>query len=92
MKLEEKIRDRRIVYLFRKRPEIAYELAILYYILARRKSSVIKVAEASMKSIYWLKKVGVMIPEYLEQLSPVGRLEEIERILVAKRAGLPVGG
>lgn len=86
MKLNDKIRDRKIAYLFRRNPEIAFELALLYFILAKRKDAREKIADTCMKSIYWLKKAGVSIPEYLKQLSPFGQLEEIEKIMVLNKA------
>jgi hypothetical protein len=86
MKLEEKIRDRKIVYLFRRKPEIAFELALLYFILAKRKDAKRRIAEACSKAIYWLRKAGIAIPEYLEQLTCFGQIEEIEKILVFNQA------
>ena len=86
MKLEEKISDRKIVYLFRREPGIAFELAMLYFILAKRKNAVKKIAETCLKSIYWLKKAGVAIPDFLKRLSGFGQLEEIEKILVLSKA------
>jgi hypothetical protein len=86
MKLDDKIRDRKIVYLFRKRPEIAFELALLYFILAKRRNARKKILEACSKAIYWLKKASVKIPEYLKKLSPFGQLEEIESILMINKA------
>ena len=86
MKLEEKIRDRKIVYFFRKPPAVAFELAVLYFVLAKRKAAKNKIMEASRNSINWLKKAGIALPDYLEQLSCFGQLEEIEKILVCNRA------
>lgn len=82
MTLEEKIRDRKIVYLFRGRPEIAHELALLHFILAKRKNCKQKIAQACGLALYWLKKAQVEIPEYLAMLSCSGQLEEIEKLLV----------
>lgn len=86
MKLIDKIRDRKIAYLFRGNPSIAFELALLYFILAKRKDSRNKIMDACSRSIYWLKKAGVKITEYLNQLSPFGQLEEIEKILAVNKA------
>jgi hypothetical protein len=82
MTLETKIRDRKISYLFRHRQEIALELALLYYILAKRKNACRKVVDTCLKAIYWLKKAKIDIPEQIKQLSPFGLMEEIEKILV----------
>jgi hypothetical protein len=62
--------------LLTKEPSTAFELALLYYILATRKTAGDKIAEASHKSIYWLKKAGV---EFTDQIQ---KLIEIERLLV----------
>ena len=86
MKLEEKIRDRKIGYLFRKKPAIAFELGLLYFILAKRKSARKKVIDTCLKSIYWLKQAGIQTPRYLKLLSPFGQLEEIQKILVVNKA------
>lgn len=86
MRLEDKIRDRKIGYLFRRKPEIAFELALLYFILGKRKNARKKVIDSCMKSIYWLKKAGIEVSKYLLLLSPFGQLEEIEKILVANKA------
>lgn len=86
MKLEEKIRDRKIVYFFRRKPEIAFELALLYFILAKRKNARERIAETCSQSVDWLKNAGVDIPEYLEELSSYGQLEVIEKILVSAKA------
>ncbi|NQT29533.1 MAG: hypothetical protein HQ596_03065 [Candidatus Saganbacteria bacterium] len=86
MKLNDKIRDRKIVYLFRKKPAIAFELALLYFILAKRKKATEKTKDACLKSIYWLKKAGIKMSEYLQRLSPFSQLEEIEKILVVNKA------
>ncbi|MFH1684466.1 MAG: hypothetical protein ABIA67_06255 [Candidatus Margulisiibacteriota bacterium] len=86
MKLEEKIADRKIAYLFRRNESIAFELALLYFILAKRKKAGKKISDACLKSTYWLKKAEVEIPEYLKQLSPSGQLEEIEKILVINKS------
>lgn len=86
MKLNEKIADRKIAYFFRRDQSIAFELALLYFILAKRRNSRKKIADACSKSVYWLRKSGVDIPEYLKQLSPMGQLEEVEKILVVNKA------
>lgn len=92
MKLNEKIRDRKVVYLFRKQPEIAFQLALLYFVLAKRKKARKKVLEACQKSVYWLKIAKVKVSHYLNLLSPFGQLEEIEKILVNNKAILPEVG
>ncbi len=85
MKLADKIRDRKIAYLFRRKPEIAFELALLHFIVAKRKHARKKVMDACQRSVYWLKKAGTQIPKYLELLSPFGQIEELEKILVANK-------
>jgi len=86
MKLNDKIHDRKIAYLFRGQPEIAFELGLLYFVLAKRKNAKKKTEDACRKSIYWLKKADVEVPEYLVKLSPGGLIEEIERLLVLNKA------
>ncbi|OGC21655.1 hypothetical protein A2291_06065 [candidate division WOR-1 bacterium RIFOXYB2_FULL_42_35] len=86
MKLNDKIRDRKIAFLFRKTPAIAFELAMLHFVLAKRKQARKKVIDASSRSIYWLKKSGLTIPKHVQLLSPYGQLEEIEKILVHNKA------
>ncbi len=51
MTLEEKIRDREIVFNFRGSFAVATELGLLYYILAKRKNARERIAEScsSMK-------------------------------------------
>jgi len=92
MKLNDKIRDRKIVYLFRKKPEIAFELALLYFTLAKRKEARKQVVEACQRSVYWLKQAGIEVARHLHLLSPFGQLEEIERILVNNKASLSSAG
>jgi len=89
MKLAEKIADRKIVYLFKKEEGIAFELALLYLILAKRKNAKQKIADTCLKSIYWLKKAKIEIPEYFKRLSPGGQLEEIEKLLVLNKSRCP---
>jgi len=86
MKLDDKIRDRKVVYLFKQDSAVAFELALLYFILAKRRNARERIADACLKSIYWLGKASVEIPKYLKQLSPFGQIEEIEKILVANQA------
>jgi hypothetical protein len=88
MKLDDKIRIKKIVYLLKREPSLAFELALLYCILGKRRTAEDKIKDACLRSIYWLKKAGLLIPEYLKQLSPFGQLEEIEKILVFNRAGV----
>ncbi|OGB86793.1 hypothetical protein A3H38_04585 [candidate division WOR-1 bacterium RIFCSPLOWO2_02_FULL_46_20] len=88
MKLEDKIRDRRVVYFFRGNVSIATELALLYYLLGKRKKCRKKIAEACGHAIEWLQKAQVAIPEYLRQLSCYGQLEEIEKLLVKAKANI----
>jgi hypothetical protein len=88
MKLEDKIRDRKIGYFFRKKPAIAFELALLHFILAKRRNARKKIADACLRSIYWMRKAGVAIPEYLEQLKCLSQLEEIEKLLVLNKTKL----
>lgn len=88
MKLEEKIRNREIAYFFRRKPEIAFELAVLYFILAKRKTlprNIIKVCE---RVSYWLKRASVVVPEYVRQLPSSSQLKEIEKILVLNKAAV----
>ena len=86
MKLDDKIRDRKIAYAFRKQPAIAFELALLYFVLGKRRSAKEKIADAGRRSICWLEQSGIEIPYYLNSLSPSGQLDEIEKLLVENRA------
>lgn len=86
MRLNDKIRDRKIAFIFRKDPAIAFELALLYFVLAKRKLARKKVIDACSRCLYWLKKAGVSIPKQVQLLSPYGQLEEIEQILVHNKA------
>lgn len=85
MKLDDKIRNRKIAYLIKKEPTIAFELALLYFISAKRKNTPRKIIDACSRSIYWLKKAGVKVPDYLRQLNPFKQLEALEETLVYLR-------
>jgi len=82
MKLEEKINDRKVAFLFRKNLAIAFELGLLYYILAKRKNARDRLIDSCLKSVKWLKIAGIDFPEYFQKLSVYGQLEEIEKALV----------
>ncbi|MFA5893584.1 MAG: hypothetical protein WC903_06500 [Candidatus Margulisiibacteriota bacterium] len=86
MKLDDKIQDRKIAYAFRRQVAVAFELALLYFVSAKRKNEKGRIADACLRAIYWLKRAGVVIPDYLEELSFAGRLEEIEKLLAANKA------
>lgn len=88
MTLEEKIRDREIVYRFRGNLAIATELALLYFVLAKRKNCRCKIMAAVQQSVKWLKMAQVAIPAYFEQLSIFGQLEEIEKLLVKAKVNI----
>ncbi|MFH1386453.1 MAG: hypothetical protein ABIH50_02150 [bacterium] len=79
MKLGDKIKALKVSYLLTKETSTAFELALLYYILATRKTAGDKIAEASYKSIFWLKKAGIKVPGHIRELI------EIERLLVKNR-------
>lgn len=89
MKLDTKIKDRRIVYLFRQSSEIAFELALLYYIQGKRRIAYDKILDSAKRSRYWLAKANIMIPDYLPKLSPESQLEEIQKILVTAKVNVP---
>ena len=74
MKLMEKIRNRYA--------SIAAELALLYFILAKRKNDREKITGICARAAHWLKKSEIKVPDYFEQLSCFGKLEEIEKLLV----------
>ena len=86
MKLLEKIADMKVAYLFRREERTAFELALLYFILAKRKKSRPKIADACARAVFWLKRAGVDLPEYYDRLGPPSRLDELEGALVANRA------
>jgi hypothetical protein len=85
MKLEDKINDRKIAYVFRKAPAIAFETGLLYFILAKRRVAGEKVKDACQRSLYWLKQAGIDIPAAIVKLSSGGQLREIEAILVSNK-------
>ncbi|MBU0502381.1 MAG: hypothetical protein ABIH69_02995 [bacterium] len=86
MKLSEKICDRKIAYLFKKEISLAFEIALLYFVLAKRKKTKAKIAEACLKSIFWLKQAEIKFPEYINKLSSQGQLELLIKILVNNKA------
>lgn len=88
MKLDDKIRVKKLFYLFTREPSVAFELALLYFIQAKRKTAQDKILDICRRSIYWLEKAGESIPEYLRQLSPSGQLEAIEKVLVMSKASV----
>ncbi len=86
MKLHERINDRKVFYTFRKEESIAFEIALLYFIMGMRKKAHNKLRGINLKAVFWLEKANVLIPEYLSKLSPEGQLEEIQKILVFNKA------
>ncbi len=88
MKLDDKIRVRKLIYLLTGEASVAFELALLYFIQAKRKTAQDKILDTCSRSIYWLKKAGSSIPEYLKQLSPFGQLEELEKVLVLNKTSV----
>ena len=85
MKLDNKIIKGKLNYLLGRAPVAAYELAFLYFISAKRKDSEKKALDSCQRSIYWLKKAGVKLPDHIKQLSLQGSLEEIEKLLVSNK-------
>ena len=85
MKLEERIKDRIIVYKFRPQKEIALELAILYLALAERRISRIRVAEACCQCIGWLKKAELPAPDYIEHLSCWMQRQKLRELLYPEK-------
>jgi hypothetical protein len=81
MTLEARIRDRKVIYMFNHEAKEAFEIALLYYLLAKRKDVQAKISDACYKAVYWLKKAGVRLPPTSD---PFG-LEEIEKILVCNK-------
>ncbi|MGB9592293.1 MAG: hypothetical protein ACPL1K_07235 [Candidatus Kryptoniota bacterium] len=86
MKLGQKIRNREIVYFFRRDKKVAFELALLNFILAKRKAGQEKIFSACLRALYWLKKAGVNISEDLNQLRLPELMDKIEELLAT--AGL----
>ncbi|MDD5383004.1 MAG: hypothetical protein PHH60_05050, partial [Candidatus Margulisbacteria bacterium] len=86
MKLDDKIRRRKIAYMLNREPSIAFELALLYFIQAKRRMAQDKILEACNKSIYWLRKTAIRIPDNLKQLCFIEQLKEIEILLVHNKA------
>ena len=88
MKLDEKIIKAKLNYLIAKAPAAAFELALLYFISAKRKESEKKAIDTCQRSLYWLKRTGMDLPDNIKQLSPKGLLEEIETLLVVNKLGV----
>jgi len=86
MKLDDKIRSRKIAYLLKREPSLAFELALLYYILAKRRTAEDKIKDACLKSIQWLKKAEIVIPNNISHLELSDQLKLLEKILVNNKA------
>lgn len=97
MKLDTKIHNRRIAYLLSGDHSAAFELAILYYILAKRRTAENKIADACLKSSQWLGRGGIETPDNITQFAIADQLELLERVLVqnktmvCRKADLPAG-
>jgi len=85
MKLDDKISSKKIAFLLTGESIPAFELALLYFIQAKRKTTPRKMFESCLKSIYWLKKAGITIPEDSKSSNPLIQFEEIEKLLVLNR-------
>lgn len=85
MKLDDKIHSRRIAYLLKGEASTAFELALLYYLQAKRKTAPHKKYESCLKSIYWMRKTGIAVPEDSKSSNPLIQFEEIEKLLVLNR-------
>ncbi|MFA4843777.1 MAG: hypothetical protein WC632_02355 [Candidatus Margulisiibacteriota bacterium] len=79
MKLDDKIQTRRVAYLLKGEQSTAFELALLYYILATRRTAAGKIADAHGKSIQWLRSAGINVADN-------SNLESIEQILANNKA------
>jgi site-specific recombinase len=77
MKLDEKIRERRTVYFLNGEAAVAFEVALLYAVLAKRRQAEEKIADACLKACRWLKRAGIEVP--------AAKLETIEKILVQNK-------
>lgn len=86
MKLDDKIRTKRVTYLLKREVSTAFGLALLYFILARRRTAKDKISDACLKSIQWLKKAGVEFHDDIYQLELSDKLELLERVIVHNRA------
>ena len=86
MKLDDKIRIRRVAYLLKGEISIAFKLATLYYILAKRRTSGNKISDAFRKSVQWLKKAKIEISNDITQLELSEQLELLEKVLVRNKA------
>ncbi|MFA5893086.1 MAG: hypothetical protein WC903_03895 [Candidatus Margulisiibacteriota bacterium] len=95
MKLDDKIQTRRVAYLLKGEQSTAFELALLYYILATRRSAEDKIVDACLKSIQWLKKAEIGISDNISNLEPSDQLKSLEKVLVnnktmiCRKADLP---
>jgi|GEM_PF-2379179 len=85
MRLDEKIFDRRVHYKITNQPAIAFELALLYYILAKRRTCDPKISDACQKAWQWLERAGVEGSNQ-HQLSLTRQLNLIEKLLVKNRS------
>lgn len=82
MRLDDKIKDRKIAYLFRPSLAVAFELAVLYFVQAKRRVARARVADACRRALFWLGKSGIEAPEFTGRLSPPKQFEVIEKALV----------
>jgi hypothetical protein len=85
MKLADKIQGRKVAYLLKREVGLAFELALLYYIQAKRKTADDKIIDSCQKSIYWLRKAEIIISENIQSFRPLVQLEELEQILVSNK-------
>jgi len=88
MKLAEKIRLNKIVYLAGRRPAVAFKLAVLYFLQAKRQTSFKRIITTCCKSIYWLKVAGVSAVGRFALKNPLLLLNEIEEVLVKNRTSV----
>lgn len=86
MNLDDKIRAKKVAYILTKDVSSAYELSLLYYVQARRKTTEDKIVNACRRSIYWLGQAGISISEKATQFSSQDLICEIEMVLVENKA------
>lgn len=92
MKLEEKISQKKIVYMLKRASRDAFRLALYYFISAKRKKSAKQIIHACQRSQYWLVKAGQRLPESLTGVvNPYILLRELEQALVSGRVDTRLG-
>lgn len=85
MKLDDIIKINRVAYLLKRDQATGLKLALLYFISAKRKASEGKISDACLKSIQWLKRINIEVPDNIMNIEIPKRLIVLEKILADNR-------